>query len=63
MTGHRGSTSLQGSVGWTKFAKPEDIPDWISKAYADSYHTTTSLQPTEGPPKAIRPKCSLPPRR
>jgi glutamate dehydrogenase len=37
MTGQRGSTSLQGAVDWTTFAKPEDIPDWISKAYTDTY--------------------------
>ena len=37
MTGHRGSTGLQGTVDWTKFAQPQDVPDWISKAYADSY--------------------------
>ena len=36
MTGQRGS-SLQGAVDWTKFAKPEDVPEWISKAYADTY--------------------------
>ncbi|MBV8294429.1 MAG: NAD-glutamate dehydrogenase, partial [Mycobacterium sp.] len=29
--------SLQGAVAWTNFAKPEDIPAWISKAYADTY--------------------------
>src|SRR5271163_4535181 len=37
MTGHRGSTGLQGAVDWTKFAQPQDVPDWISKAYVDSY--------------------------
>ena len=37
MTGHRGSISLQGAGDWTKFAKPEDVPDWISKAYTDAY--------------------------
>ncbi|HXY65351.1 MAG TPA: NAD-glutamate dehydrogenase [Mycobacterium sp.] len=37
MTGQRGSTSLQGAVDWTTFAKSEDIPDWISKAYTDTY--------------------------
>ena len=37
MTGHRGSTGLQGTVDWTKFAQRQDVPDWISKAYADSY--------------------------
>ena len=37
MTGQRGYTSLQGAVDWTTFAKPEDIPDWISKAYTDTY--------------------------
>jgi glutamate dehydrogenase len=36
MTGHRGS-SLQGAVDWTTFGKPEDIPEWISKAYTDTY--------------------------
>ncbi len=36
MTGQRGS-GVQGAVDWTKFAKPEDVPDWISKAYADAY--------------------------
>src|ERR1700739_3525739 len=37
MTGHRGSTGLQGAVDWTKFAQPQDVPAWISKAYADTY--------------------------
>ena len=37
MTGHRGSTSLQGAVDWTKFAQPADIPEWISTAYTDTY--------------------------
>ncbi len=41
MTSHRGSPSpgpsLQGVADWTTFAKPEDIPEWISKAYADTY--------------------------
>ncbi|HUB53933.1 MAG TPA: NAD-glutamate dehydrogenase, partial [Mycobacterium sp.] len=37
MTSHRGSTGLQGAVDWTKFATPQDVPDWISKAYADTY--------------------------
>jgi glutamate dehydrogenase len=37
MTDHRGSTSFQGAVDWTKFGKPEDIPEWICKAYADTY--------------------------
>jgi glutamate dehydrogenase len=37
MTDQRGSTGLKGAVDWTKFAKPDDIPEWISKAYADSY--------------------------
>src|ERR1700737_1484288 len=36
MTGQRGS-SVQGAVDWTKFAKPEDVPEWISKAYADTH--------------------------
>src|ERR1700722_10236095 len=29
--------SLQGAVDWTKFAQPADIPEWISKAYTDTY--------------------------
>ena len=37
MTDHRGSIGFKGAADWTKFAKPEDIPEWISKAYADSY--------------------------
>jgi len=36
MTSHRGS-GLQGAVDWSKFAAPQDVPDWISKAYADTY--------------------------
>jgi glutamate dehydrogenase len=47
MTGHRGSTSLQGAVDWTKFAKPEDIPEWIAKAYADSYQGPHGDEPAE----------------
>ena len=37
MTSHRGSAGLQGAVDWTMFAAPQDVPDWISKAYADTY--------------------------
>ena len=29
--------SVQGPVDWTTFAKPEDIPEWVCKAYADTY--------------------------
>ncbi len=29
--------SLQGAVDWTKFAQPAEIPEWISKAYTDTY--------------------------
>jgi glutamate dehydrogenase len=29
--------SVQGAVDWTTFAKPEDIPEWVRKAYADTY--------------------------
>jgi glutamate dehydrogenase len=36
MTDQRGS-GVQSAVDWTKFTKPEDVPDWISKAYADAY--------------------------
>jgi glutamate dehydrogenase len=36
MTGQRGS-GVQGAVDWTKFAEPGDVPDWILKAYADTY--------------------------
>src|SRR5258708_6547329 len=36
MTSQRGS-SLQGAMDWTTFAKPEDVPEWIPKAYADTY--------------------------
>ena len=45
MTGHRGSTGLQGAVDWTKFAQPQDVPDWISKAYADTYQGPHDDQP------------------
>jgi glutamate dehydrogenase len=37
MTGHPRAASLQPGVEWTKFATAEDIPDWISKAYTDTY--------------------------
>jgi glutamate dehydrogenase len=37
MTGHRGFTDLQGTLDWTHFTQPEDIPDWIWKAYTDAY--------------------------
>jgi glutamate dehydrogenase len=31
------ATSLQGGVDWTTFTRDEDVPDWITKAYADTY--------------------------
>jgi glutamate dehydrogenase len=37
MTGRPRAASLQRGVDWTKFAKAEDIPEWISKAYTDTY--------------------------
>jgi glutamate dehydrogenase len=41
MTGHPRATIVQGgqqgNEEWTKFANAEDIPGWISKAYADTY--------------------------
>src|ERR1700733_4485226 len=37
MTGHRGSAGLQGTVDWTDFGKPQDIPDRIPKASTDTY--------------------------
>ena len=56
MTGQRGS-SLQGAVDWTKFAKPEDVPEWISKAYADTYQgphdeAAADRGPVDGPTAA-----------
>jgi len=48
MTGHRGSTGLQGTVDWTHFAKPEDIPDWISKAYTDAYQGPHDHEAADG---------------
>jgi len=35
MTSHRGSAS--SAVDWTKFAQPEDVPEWIAEAYAETY--------------------------
>jgi glutamate dehydrogenase len=35
MTGHPRAANL--GVEWTQFATAEDIPDWISKAYTDTY--------------------------
>jgi glutamate dehydrogenase len=37
MTVDPGSTSLQGAVDWAKFTDSDDIPEWVSKAYADAY--------------------------
>ncbi|MGB6206603.1 NAD-glutamate dehydrogenase [Mycobacterium sp.] len=56
MTGQRGS-GVQGVVDWTKFAKPEDVPEWISKAYADTYlgphdEAAADRGPVDGPPAA-----------
>ncbi len=48
MTDHRGSISLHGTGDWTKFAKPEDIPDWISKAYNDAYQGPHDDEPADG---------------
>ncbi|HZU48944.1 MAG TPA: NAD-glutamate dehydrogenase, partial [Mycobacterium sp.] len=31
------ATSLQGGVDWTTFTRDEDVPDWITKAYTDTY--------------------------
>lgn len=39
------ATSLHGGVDWTKFTRDEDIPDWIRKAYADSYRGPHSDKP------------------
>src|SRR5271155_1950948 len=36
MTVDPGSTSLQGAVDWAKFTDSDDIPEWVSKAYADA---------------------------
>jgi glutamate dehydrogenase len=30
-------STVQATADWTAFARVEDIPDWISKAYTDSY--------------------------
>ena len=37
MTVDPGATSLHGALAWTTFTRAEDIPDWISKAYTDTY--------------------------
>ena len=37
MTVDPGSTSLHGAVDWAKFTDSDDIPEWVSKAYADAY--------------------------
>ena len=37
MTVDPGSASLQGAVDWAKFTDSDDIPEWVSKAYADAY--------------------------
>jgi len=31
------SGAMQETKPWTSFAKAADIPDWISKAYIESY--------------------------
>jgi glutamate dehydrogenase len=51
MTVDPGSTSLHGGVAWTEFSAAEDIPDWISKAYADTYQSQhdDELESTERP--------------
>ncbi|BCQ08440.1 NAD-glutamate dehydrogenase [Mycobacterium heckeshornense] len=41
------ATSLHGGVDWTKFTRDEDIPDWIRKAYADSYRGPHSDKPPD----------------
>jgi glutamate dehydrogenase len=37
MTSHRTASSVHTAPDWAKFAKPEDVPEWICKAYADTY--------------------------
>jgi glutamate dehydrogenase len=48
MTVDPGSTSLQGSVDWAKFTDSDDIPEWISKAYADTYQGPHDDEPEAG---------------
>jgi len=55
MTGHRGSTGLQGTVDWTKFAQRQDVPDWISKAYADSYQGPHDDEPAHDRGSGVAP--------
>ncbi|UQX13036.1 NAD-glutamate dehydrogenase [Candidatus Mycobacterium methanotrophicum] len=57
MTGQRGS-GVQGALDWTKFAKPDDVPEWISKAYADTYRAphdefAAVPQPVDAPIAAV----------
>ncbi|EUA33145.1 hypothetical protein I553_7553 [Mycobacterium xenopi 4042] len=49
------ATSLRGDVDWTKFTRDEDIPDWIKKAYADSYRGRTATNPPR-PTTSRRPR-------
>ncbi|BBU21995.1 NAD-glutamate dehydrogenase [Mycobacterium xenopi] len=52
------ATSLRGDVDWTKFTRDEDIPDWIKKAYADSYrgpHSDKSAEADDQSPAALGP--------
>src|SRR6202021_448222 len=48
MTVDPGSTSLQGSVDWAKFTDSDDVPEWISKAYADTYQGPHDDEPEAG---------------
>lgn len=45
------ATGVHNAVDWTTFASPEQIPDWISKAYADTYQSQhdDELESTERP--------------
>ncbi|MGH3523020.1 MAG: hypothetical protein ACRDU4_09355, partial [Mycobacterium sp.] len=37
MTVDPANASLETEVAWTTFTRAEDIPDWIPKAYIDTY--------------------------
>ncbi|QLL05916.1 NAD-glutamate dehydrogenase [Mycobacterium vicinigordonae] len=45
------------AAAWTTFTRSEDIPDWISKAYADSYRSSQDdgSQPSAAPASPVTP--------
>lgn len=48
---------------WTTFAEPRDIPEWITKAYVETYRGPHNDEPmAPGPPRPVPSTSPSPPR-